>query len=140
MKTTQTPQNENDVLIKLLEMEINRIPESNEEIEELLKEGGLDPEKVRANAVAISKIIHQSTKDWRKAGQEITSFQREYENNKANYSLGKITIIEKIKQLLDHNRAELKFAYRNLDYDELSENDLQSILQQMESNHQAPDD
>jgi hypothetical protein len=133
MKTKRTPQNEIEVLIKLLEMEINRIPESKEEIDELLKEGGLDPEKVRANAMALSKKIHQSTKDWREASDEIEKLQREYEENKVNYPYKKETLLERIKSYINLNQLELKHAYRDMNFDELSENDLRSILQQIET-------
>jgi len=132
MKTKRTPQTEKEVLIALLEMAINNIPETPEEVNELLIEGGLDPEKVRANAIAFSEKIHLLNNDWRISSEKITKMQQEYEENIIKNIDPKPTIIEKIKTLFEQFPSDFSLAHRNLNFDKLSENDLRSILQQME--------
>lgn len=131
MNTKKTPQNEKEVLIKLLEMSLNDIPETAEEIDELLQEGGLDPEKVRANAVALSEKIHLVNHDWRNSSEQIAKMQQEYEENISKNIDPKPTIIEKIKTLFEQFPSDFSLAHRNLNFDELSEKDLRSILEQM---------
>jgi hypothetical protein len=141
MKNKKIPQNEKELLIALIKMSIQDVPKTQEDIDELLIDGGLDPKKVRENGAALLRKIKQPAKTWRDTIKDIEKSQIEYDKQKEKYSsYGRQDLLDRINELIQNQTVQIGFAFRNQEIEQMGESDLRSLVQQLEMKNDSEND
>lgn len=128
------PMNDDEILDAFADLLREVVPEGREEIDALLVEAGLDPEGVRAEASELIKDLKATTPlDWRNRQEELKEAQGRRAEGLSRLPKDREGLLRRLQELLED--SDLKQAYvhfRNKQNEELSEEELRSLVRDVE--------
>jgi hypothetical protein len=128
------PQNDEEIVDAFVDLLSEIVPEDREEIEMLLVEAGLDPEKVRQQASALIKDLRARTPlDWRNRREYLEEVRGRHGRAGSNLPSDRQGLLERLSELLSNPSLKRVHAhYRDRKPEELSDEELRSLVHDLE--------
>ncbi len=134
MNSRKPPATEVELMHTLIELFNEVEPESEEEVDEVIREAGFDPKDVGTRIKKAANLaLANSPLNWRNRGQEIAKERSRLAAAKPERPASRAGLLAAIQEKLTQfggNQPALMTAYRNLD--EATETDLASLLDQLD--------
>lgn len=138
-KPVETPEDLVRALDDLLNQVLEDVPE---EVDEILREAGFDPEHLGKEMADFARHVSASSPlDWRNKRADIEQAKSQLRASSTQNQMTRTQKEQLLQQLLlDQDRLDMAVAYRN--YKEMSDHDLDSLLADVEylrERHEKPD-
>lgn len=134
MKNTKLSKEEQELLDAVIELLVDTEPETPAELDADLRDMGFDPDAMAARIeAAVQEAWATSPYNWRVRERGKIERERErYRKSKIAPASGLSAAKKRLQQLLDQHGPQLATAHRNLNLDDISDEDVASLLHQYE--------
>jgi hypothetical protein len=128
------PQNDDEIVDAFVDLLSEIVPEGREEIEMLLVEAGLDPEKVKQQASSLIKDLRARTPlDWRNRREILEEVRGRHDRAGSDLPSNRQGLLERLSELLsDLSLKRVHAHYRDRKPEELSDEELRSLVHDLE--------
>lgn len=135
MKNSKVPnKKEQELLDAIIEMLVDTEPETAAELDAELRNMGFDPEALTSKIEAVvEEVWATSPHNWRfQERKKIEGERKRYEQSKLSQDSSVVNKRQRLQGLLSQHRPQFAAAHRNLNLDEVSDEDVASLLHQYE--------
>jgi len=128
------PRNDDEILDAFADLLSEIVPEDREEIETLLIEAGLDPEKVRQEASELVRNLRARTPlDWRNRREILEEVRGRHTEAGSDLPNNRQGLLERLSELLtDPSLKRAHAHYRDRKPEDLSDEELRSLVHDLE--------
>lgn len=133
-KNRKMPETEEELLDAFLDLLGEVAPDTEEEVNTFLRASGYDPEELTAQAESTFKeALETSPLDWRnRARQELSAAKKRMTQQGSKTSRSREENIAAIQMLQQRYGQAMAAHFRNIDLDNISDEDLESIREEYE--------